>query len=88
MITVVCDNFFKKLKFFCSCSQDLHETSHEFDTDEGRTDAGDSMSIQTGTTGPVSRRYVMLFVCFCWHCTPTCSCYHLSGSLDQIKWAS
>ena len=40
----------------CSCSQELQGTSQEFDTDEGRTDAGDSMSIQTGTTGPISRR--------------------------------
>ncbi|KAL9955567.1 hypothetical protein ACROYT_G036906 [Oculina patagonica] len=39
-----------------STIMDLQGTPHEFDTDEGRTDAGDSMSIQTGTTGPTSRR--------------------------------
>lgn len=48
------------VEFLCSCIQDLQGTPHEFDTDEGRTDAGDSMSIQTGTTGPSSRRYVLL----------------------------
>jgi len=35
---------------------ELQERPPEFDTDEGRTDAGDSMSIQTGTTGLSSRR--------------------------------
>ncbi|XP_020617284.1 uncharacterized protein LOC110055244 [Orbicella faveolata] len=39
-----------------STIMDFQGTSHEFDTDEGRTDAGDSMSIQTGTTVPISRR--------------------------------
>ena len=42
--------------YFVLCTQELQERPPEFDTDEGRTDAGDSMSIQTGTTGLSSRR--------------------------------
>ena len=45
-----------KRLFSFESTQDFQARTYDYDTDEGWTDAGESMSIQTGTTGLTSPR--------------------------------